>query len=268
MTEDYRLPVRTSRPYHALTLTTRTEIDMSALITQLVNFLKQQPSCAEASYTVCIDEQEENYRSVAIYQNNEEAISAFETQDPQKIFYGSPLWEGNAVLFMFSGQGTQYLTMGREIYCCKSFFRDIVDDCAEKLLPHLSIDIRKALYPDTKNTGQEQIHQAIVAQPVLFVIEYALARLLMHWGIKPQAMIGHSIGEYVAATLSGVISLEDALLLIALRSQLIQQQPPGIMLSVMLSEPDLKPFLDKDVALAAVNSPQHCVVAGAYEPLN
>src|SRR5436309_5944274 len=111
-------------------------------------------------------------------------------------------------------------------------------------------------------TFSQQHKQTALAQPALFVIEYALARLLIQWGIRPQAMLGYSLGEYVAACVAGVLSLEDALLLVARRAQLIENLPQGTMLTVMLSEEAIQPYLTEHVCLAAINGPTTCVLAG------
>jgi acyl transferase domain-containing protein/acyl carrier protein len=134
------------------------------------------------------------------------------------------------------------------------------------LLPHLRRDLRDTIYTDEAEAAKV-LTETSVTQPALFVIEYALAQLLMTWGIRPVAMIGHSIGEYVAACLAGVFSVEDALVLVAERGRLMQQMPGGAMLSVRLSEDEVQPFLDGDVCLAAVNAPSQCVVAGPFEPI-
>src|SRR5205814_6441016 len=144
-----------------------------------------------------------------------------------------------------------------------------VDRCAELLRPHLGLDIREVLYPPTIDDGRwtmddgqasssivyrpssepgEALEQTWLAQPALFVIEYALAQLWMSWGVRPQSMIGHSIGEYVAACLAEVFSLEDALALVAARGRLVQKQPNGAMLAVRLPEHETKPLLGRRIA--------------------
>jgi malonyl CoA-acyl carrier protein transacylase len=168
---------------------------------------------------------------------------------------------------MFSGQGAQYVNMGLELYRTESIFREEVDRCSEILKPHLSLDLRDILYPEERNGegAAEELKQTLMTQPALFVIEYALARLWMSWGVHPTALIGHSIGEYVAACLAGVFSLEDALALVAARGRLMQQQPAGSMLAVQLSEKDIEGFLNQRLSLAAVNAPAFCVVSGETE---
>ena len=122
--------------------------------------------------------------------------------------------------------------------------------------PVLNLDLRSAVYEQTALT-----------QPALFVVEYALAKLCMDWGIRPKAMIGHSIGEYVAACLAGVFKLEDALALVAARGRLMQSLPAGAMLAVGMPAGELTPFLANGLSLAAVNGPTLCTVAGEFEAI-
>ena len=128
--------------------------------------------------------------------------------------------------------------MGAGLYEHEPIFRAQVDRCAELLRPHLGLDLRAVIYPAAAGPAEAAaaLRQTALTQPALFVIEYALARLLMAWGIQPAAMIGHSSGEYVAACLAGVFSLEDALALVAERGRLMQQMRPGAMLSIRLGE--------------------------------
>ena len=170
---------------------------------------------------------------------------------------------------MFPGQGAQQVGMGRELYQTEAVFREQVNRCCEILQPHLELDLRTILYPEADKLEQaaEQLSQTFLTQPALFVIEYALAQLWMSWGTQPQAMIGHSVGEYVAACLAGVFSLEDALALIAARGRLVQKQPPGAMLAVRLPEQEIKTLLGSKLSLAAVNAPSLCVASGPHDAI-
>lgn len=166
--------------------------------------------------------------------------------------------------FIFPGQGSQYLQMGRELYENESIFRDSMDRCAEYLLKEFDLDIREIIYPDSNNAEAEnKIKDTQHTQPALFTIEYALAQLWLSWGIKPTMVCGHSIGEFVAAHIAGVFSLEDALRLIALRGRMIGQLPKGSMLSVRLPANKLTPLVPKTLSMAAINSDQLCVVSGS-----
>jgi acyl transferase domain-containing protein/acyl carrier protein len=165
---------------------------------------------------------------------------------------------------MFPGQGTQYVGLARGLYRSEPVFREYIDLCAEQLSAHLNLDLRDVLYPNEEGEAEATrlLGQTFVTQPALFCIEYALAQLWMSWGVVPAAMIGHSVGEYVAACLANVFSLEDALALVAVRGQLMQQLPSGAMLAVMLSETETRSLLHDGLALAAVNGAKNCVVSG------
>jgi amino acid adenylation domain-containing protein/non-ribosomal peptide synthase protein (TIGR01720 family) len=163
--------------------------------------------------------------------------------------------------FLFPGQGVQYPEMGRGLYQAEARFRHEIDRCADHLRDALGCDLRDLLFRGAAN----DIHQTRFAQPALFAVEYAMAQCLLAWGVRPRALFGHSLGEWVAACVAGVLTLEEALPLIALRGQLMQQQPGGAMLSVRLGEAALAPYLSSDIALAAVNAPALCSIAGSFE---
>ncbi|GAB1510974.1 amino acid adenylation domain-containing protein [Actinophytocola sp. KF-1] len=160
------------------------------------------------------------------------------------------------VAFVFPGQGAQYRGMGTGLYAEAGEFREVVDTCATILLPLLRVDLRDAI------ADGHDLEETWLTQPALFVTEYALARELMARGVTPAAYAGHSIGEYVAACLAGVFSLEDGLRLVAARGRLMQDLPAGAMLAVALPERDVAGLLGPDVSLAAVNGPSACVLAG------
>ncbi|AUX45576.1 beta-ketoacyl synthase [Sorangium cellulosum] len=168
-----------------------------------------------------------------------------------------------SVVFMFPGQGTQTIHMASELYETEPVFREKLDRCAELLAPELGHDLRRLLYPAGDCAARaEALKQTAVAQPALFAVEIALATLWISWGIRPDAMIGHSLGEYVAACLAGVFSLEDALSLVAARGRLMQRLPGGAMLAVPLPEDEVMPLVEDEICLAAVNGPSLSVVSG------
>ena len=187
--------------------------------------------------------------------------------DPQRVLTHFQEPKERPIAFMFPGQGAQYVHMGFDLYQAEPTFREQVNHCAELLQPHLQMDLRDVLYPREEGSGAATHHlqQTSITQPALFVIEYAMAKLWMAWGVHPQAMIGHSIGEYVAACLAGVLSLEDALMLVATRGRLVQQLPSGAMLAVALPEKEMHPLLGTKLSLAAINGPSLCVVSGPLD---
>lgn len=260
------------RNYQLLVLSAKTDSALQTATTNLAQHLRQHPelNLADVAYTLQVGRGVFNYRRAVVCQNTQEAIIDLETIDPQKVLTHFEEPTGRSITFMFPGQGAQYVGMGKELDQTEPIFREQLDLCCLLLEPHLGLDLRSLIYPQEseKQAAAEQLKQTQFAQPALFVIEYALAQLWMSWGISPQAMIGHSIGEYVAACLAGVMSLEDALTLVAVRGRLMQQMATGAMLSVFASAAEVKTFLNEDLALAANNAPSLCVVSGSYDAVN
>ena len=219
---------------------------------------------ADVAYTLQVGRKEFKRRRVIICGNPDHAISALETPDPKSRFTSDREPAERPVAFMFPGQGSQYLNMGLDLYETEPVFREHLDLCCDLFERRLDLDPREVLYPADGQIAQaaERLKQTVMTQPALFAIEYSLARLWMSWGIRPQAMIGHSIGEYVAACLSEVFSLEDAIRLVAARANLMQQLPEGAMLTVSIAEEKVRTFLNDKLSIAAVNAPSLCVVSG------
>jgi amino acid adenylation domain-containing protein len=171
-------------------------------------------------------------------------------------------------VFLFPGQGAQYVGMGRGLYEHEPAYRQAVDECAALLLTEGELDIRQVLYAEAgRASAEERLKNTRYAQPALFVTEYALAQLWRSWGIKPSILCGHSLGEFVAAHLAGVFSLADALRLVAARGKLVSELPRGSMLSVRLPAAEVAELLPAGLDLAATNSPRLCVVAGPDEAI-
>ena len=258
-----------SRPWQLLVLSAKTSSALDTATTNLLNHLKQHPNVklADVAYTLQIGREEFSERRMLVCRDFDDAVNTLETLDPKRIFTQFQETRERPVAFMFSGQGTQYANMGSELYQVEPTFRSSVDLCCELLKPHLGLDLRHVLYPSEEQVEQatQQLKQTAITQPALFVIEYALAKLWMEWGVRPQAMIGHSIGEYVAACLAGVFSLDEALMLVATRGQLMQGLPAGTMLAVPLSADEVQPILGEKLSLAAINGPSLCVVSGSTE---
>ncbi|HEX6288914.1 MAG TPA: MupA/Atu3671 family FMN-dependent luciferase-like monooxygenase [Herpetosiphonaceae bacterium] len=262
-------PTSPSRPWQVLVISAKTPGALELATENLSQYFRQQPAAdlADIAYTLQLGRTSFPYRGMLVCRDSADALATLERLDPQRVFRAFEERSDRPVIFLLPGQGAQYVNMGRELYEHEPVFRAALDRCCDLLLPHLGRDLRRLLYPtpaDAASTAQ-QIDQTQITQPALFVVAYALAQLWIAWGVQPAAMVGHSIGEYVAATLAGVFRLEDALALVAARGRLMQALPPGAMLAVPLPAPAVQPWLGRDLALAAINGPAQCVVSGPTE---
>jgi acyl transferase domain-containing protein/acyl carrier protein len=252
-----------SRPFHLLCFSAKTQNALEQMLRNFTEHLGKKPDIhlADAAYTLQVGRQNFKYKKTLVCKNVQEAIDKLVPGLSPKS--GDYEYINGEITFMFPGQGSQYHGMGEELYLQEPFFKEQIDRCSEILLKNYNIGLIKALY-DKSGEPSENINQAAVSQPAIFVFEYALAKLLIHWGIHPKAMIGHSIGEYVAACLAGVVSLKDAIHLVVSRSRLVQELPEGAMLAVSLPEAEVLQYLDENVSIAAVNGPSICIVSGDH----
>ena len=261
-----RGPSSDSRPWQLLTLSAKTESALEQATTNLAAHLSEHTEAhlPDVAYTLQVGRRSFEHRRVVVCRDVTDALASIERLDPKRVITQTEESGSRQVVFLFPGQGTQYVYMARELYQTEPSFRRNLDTCSELLRPHLGLDLRRILYPaeGEREAAAQQLKQTFVAQPALFVIEYALASLWMEWGIKPRAMLGHSIGEYTAACLAGLFSLEDGLALIAARGRLMQSLPGGAMLAVPLAEGEARALLNEQLSLAAVNGVSQCVISG------
>src|SRR6266568_180576 len=262
-----------SRPWQLLALSAKTSFALEVATDNMVQYLKQHPDLdlADVAYTLHVGRRAFSHRRILVCHELDDAVSTLETRNPQRLLTGMQEQGDRPVVFMFPGQGTRYVNMGLELYQSELIFREWVDRCSEILLTLATSDAsprRGTLSGRQVIMDFKSLHETVNAQLALFVIEYALAQLWMAWGVHPQAMIGHSIGEYVAACLAGVLSLEDALALITTRGRLMQALPGGAMLAVPLPEEKINPMLGPALSLAAINGPSLCVVSGPIEAID
>ncbi len=265
-----RVETRPSQTLQLLTLSAKTATALEAARMNLAAYLKQNAeiNLADVAFTLQTGRRSFAHRLALVCRDAEEAAVALE--EARQLHTGvQKSSQTPPVAFMFTGQGAQYVQMARELYETEKSFRKDVDHCCEILEPQLQLDLRDVLYPSGERgeEASEQLKQTELTQPALFVIEYALAQLWMRWGVRPAALIGHSIGEYVAACIAGIFTLEDALKVVVERGRLMQQAPHGAMLAVPLSEKDILPLLNGELSLAAVNAPSLCVVSGTIEAI-
>ncbi|MFE4579138.1 type I polyketide synthase [Streptomyces chartreusis] len=256
---------------HVLLLSAKTGQGVRAAAASLSSYLLEHPEIpvGDAEYTLSVGRPHLDTRAYVHAATREEAIEELAAlgAGDRHLVRVEP-GQIPTFSFMFPGQGTRYAGSASGIYEKHSAFRRMVDTCSEILQPHLGADVRDFLFiPAHFPATAEQCAETAVAQPALFTLEYSLAHLWQHWGITPTSMIGHSLGEYVAACVAGVFSLEDALHAVSVRGRLMQDTPPGKMLAVLLSEDELLQRMTPGVALAAVNSSGQCVVSGREEPV-
>ncbi len=254
------------RTQQLLVVSAKTETALDSAVTGLAEDLRRRPGTplADVAYTLQVGRRPFAYRRAVVCVHDAEAIDALEGGDCAASFNGQAPPQDRTPVFLFPGQGTQYVDMGKELYADEPVFREVVDECCEQLkLEPRTRPARSALSrPSRPRSSRSRLTRTSNTQSALFVIEYALARLWMSWGIKPAACLGHSIGEFVAACLSGVLSLPDALRLVALRGQLMERMPEGLMVAVPLSESRVLPMLGDGLWLAAVNAPSLTVISG------
>nr|WP_294870102.1 polyketide synthase [uncultured Pedobacter sp.] len=266
--EEYENPESgssTGRPYDLITWSAKSENSREQYALSISNYVKKNKdiNIADIAYTLQKTRNDFSYRRFAVVNNIESIVSQFDLELPKTGTTNNLREVPDEVVFTFPGQGAQYLNMAADLYKDESIFREAVDRCAEILKQYIDLDIREIIFTNPANEEAEKLlKQTRYTQPALFVIEYALARLWMNWGITPTLLCGHSIGEYVAAHLSGVFSLEDGLKLIAVRGAMVNALPAGSMLSVRTESDQITSFLTEGLSIAAVNSPKLCVIAG------
>jgi acyl transferase domain-containing protein len=252
------------RSCHLLVLSGKTGQALKDQISRYLDYLPRHPELALAD--VC-----HTANTGRVHFEHRLAVTAADMVELQAkllkaVVAQEPVTALGKTAFLFTGQGSQYVDMGRGLYETAPLFREIIGQCDAILRQYLATPLLDVLY-----ANNQALHQTHYTQPALFAIEYALAKLWQSWGVEPDILIGHSVGEYAAACLAGVFSLEDGLKLVAARGRLMQAMPPnGSMVAVQLTEADLapiiQPYLDK-VAVASFNAPQSLVLSGLTESI-
>jgi amino acid adenylation domain-containing protein len=279
------VPSAPPRPWDLLALSARSEAALEVATDRLAGHLEQHASgnLSDVAWTLQEGRRRFAHRRVLVCRDGDvtSAASALRERDPRRLLGGFDEAADRPVVFLFPGVGDHYPGMAAGLYRDEPVFRRELDRCADLLAPLLGTDLRTFLFPDgwdrkpsaagvdlkamlgrTDPFAGSPLARTALAQPVLFAVELALARLWMSWGVRPSAMLGYSLGEYVAACVAGVLSLEDALRVVAERARLIEALPAGGMLAVALPEPETAPLLTGGLAVAAVNGPVLTVVAG------
>jgi len=289
-------PSTSAKPWQLVAISARNRQTLDRATDQLTAHLVEHPeqNFADTAFTLQEGRKAFEHRRVAICRDLPGAIKVLQDRTPSRVFTARSPSGRRPVVFLLPGLGDQYVDMGRGLYESEPEFARHVDQGCELLRPLLGTDLRKIMYPEARVRQQdeaaaekrvdfrsllnrsrgdnspalEEIHRTLWAQPALFVIEYALAKLWMSWGIVPESMMGYSIGEYVAACLAGVISLEDSLRMLAARARKIDGLAPGAMLAIAASEKEVRPLLTPEISMASINGDSLCVVAGTLEAID
>jgi amino acid adenylation domain-containing protein len=250
-----------------LVLSARSAVALDAARHRLAVHLREHPApLADVAHTLQVGRRAFDYRAALVARDVADAVAKLES-GARAVALGKRQQHVD-VIFMFPGQGAQYPNMARDLFERESIYRQVLERCDAILTPLLDESLLALLYSQPSADAARRLTMTSAAQPAIFSVEYALAKLWMSWGIQPSAMIGHSVGEFVAAVLAGVMSLEDALAVVATRGRLMQALPGGAMLAVRLPEADVTPLLTPRLSLAAVNGPSLCVVAGPFDAID
>ncbi|CAA2105100.1 amino acid adenylation domain-containing protein [Variovorax paradoxus] len=262
-------PPRPASPIAAgeqvLSLSARSEAALAVACEQLAAHLQAQPGLplADVAHTLAVGRKAHAFRRVVVAGGAADAASALRNADSPWRASGRTAARAPQMVLMFPGQGAQYAGMGKHLHAADPVFAAAFDDCMNAFEDTLDFDLRARMFSD----DPQSLSPTAATQPAIFALEYALARRVLSLGARPHALIGHSVGEFVAAVLAGVMRLEDAARLVARRGALMQAQPAGAMLSVRLGAAELLDRLGPDLSLAAENGPTACVAAGPFDAI-
>ncbi len=264
-------PSSKSRDWQLLQLSAKTSSALDAAGQNLATFLQENPDVplADVAYTLQVGRQPMPYRRIVAVKDAADAAEALTSGNRQRVISQQAGDAEPSVVFMFPGGGAQYPNMGLSLYEAEPVYREAIDECLALVRPYLNTDLRQLMFPTDDNLKQaaEELKRPSRNLPAIFMTEYALAQLWRSWGIEPAAMTGHSLGEYTAACLAGVLSLKDALFIVTLRGKLFETLPEGGMVSVPMTEDALKPYLTDGLSIAVINNPELCVVSGEVAAL-
>ena len=252
------------RPSELVVISARTQSALEAATDNLVAHLERHSDIkiSDLAFTLSSGRQAFSHRRAVVASTVADAVTVLRGRDPKRMISGVSEFGSRTVAFMFSGGGTQYVQMGRELRSQAPVFREELDRALTICRP--TRDLESVLFPSSglEEDAAKRLEEPSWGLPALFAIQYALARQFMAWGVQPDALIGHSMGEYTAACLSGVMSLEVAMAVVAMRGKLFETLPRGGMIGVPLSESAVRNLLDERLAIAAVNADDSCVVSG------
>lgn len=261
-----------SKPWQLLIWSAKTKSSLENLTNKFVDYFSEEKNLnlADISFTLQTGRKEFSHRQILVSDSVSEASEALVTNDNKKIFRGFHEGTEPSVIFMFPGGGAQYPHMGLELYTQEQVYRENIDFCLILLKNKFNIDLQPLLFPDTfdQEKASLELQKPLNSILSIWIVEIALAKLWMSKGIVPKAMTGHSMGEYAAACISGVMSVEDSLTLVELRGRIFEKMPEGGMLSVNLSEAEVKKYTNENLTIGVVNGRELCVLSGTVAAIN
>jgi acyl transferase domain-containing protein/thioesterase domain-containing protein len=274
-------PAVPARKQQLLVLSAKTATALERAAENLANHLEADAktnaglALADVAYTLQTGRKAFAHRRIVSCDGVASAVAGLRATDVKTSSAQLQSQSAPSVIFMFPGGGAQYADMGRDLYDGEPVYRAAVDECLATVEPARAAKLRALIFPpqgkdneDRRAAASQALTSPSLALPALFATEYAMAKLLLSWGVEPTAFIGHSMGEYVAACLAGVFSVRDGVALVSVRGRLFETLPAGGMLSVQLSEAELAPLLGPELSIAAVNTPELCVASGPVEALD
>jgi acyl transferase domain-containing protein/acyl carrier protein len=266
-----RVGLKSERESHCLLVSARSSRALDKATANLVKHLEQHPDLdvADVAHTLFSGRKQHRYSRFIFAEDCQGVSAAVNDPDSAPVFTGQRTSAGKRLVFMFPGQGTQHVGMGQSLYESETVYRDVVDHCATVLRGKLGFDLRDTMFAERNlEEASKRLAETSLAQPAIFTTSYAMTQLLMSWGVRPQAMIGHSVGELVAATVAGVFSLEQALEAVVARGRFMQAAPRGAMLAVLLTPKQAEEYVGPNVSIAAINGPAACVLSGRTEDID
>ncbi|MCY1016469.1 type I polyketide synthase [Pyxidicoccus sp. MSG2] len=257
------------RDEELLLLSARSEEALERMSSELAEHLGHAPeSLPDVAHTLQVGRNRFGWRRFVTASRKDDAVARLTASDSDKAPTAFDDTERRSAVFLFPGMGPQRVNMGAELLK-EPAFRDAVDQCAEVVRRHLGSDPRELMFagPERFDAASRELDRPLWAQPTLFTCEWALAQLWRSWGVEPEALLGHSMGEYAAACVAGVFTLEEALELVVARGRILEQLPPGGMTAALAPVAQVEPLLGPELSVAAINTPSACVVSGPLDAL-
>jgi len=258
-------------PFQILCVSGRSKAALKENVAAMADYLEDNPEAPLADVAFTLKEGRRGFerRNVIVAESHEEAVQFWREDDPRRAFTHQAM-NAPETVFMFPGGGAQYVGMAKDLYETEPVFAEWMDRGLDILQPRLDYDLRALWLPEPEDrvAAEKKLKKPSIQLPLIMIVEYALAQLWISWGVKPDVLVGHSMGENTAACLAGVMSFEDCIGLVHLRGRLFDTIPAGGMLSVSLSAEKLKPYLGEDLDLASVNGPRLSVASGPEAALD